>query len=665
MMEKLKMHTPDLSQDNIAKIRELFPGCVTEAKDETTGKIRLAVDFDQLRQELSDSIVEGPQERYRLDWPGKKQALLSANAPLAQTLRPSREESVNFDETQNLFIEGDNLKALKLLEENYLGKIKLIYVDPPYNRKKGNDLVYRDDFVGNTFEYMQHSNQVDNLGNRLLANTETNGRFHSDWLSMMYQRLRVSKNLLAPNGVIAISIEDTETANTLHLCYEVFGESNFVGTIIWKNATDNNPTNIAVEHESIHVFAKDKSRLEGVWRSSVSATKDVLKSVGDSLIGKHSDPEELQEAYTQWFRLNKSQLGPLDRYKYIDFDGIYTGSQSVHNPGKEGYRYNVLHPATNKPCKQPLMGYRFPQSTMNRLIEEGRILFGDDETKIIELKVYAEEFSDKLSSVFELDGRTGPYDLKTLFPEGKKVFSNPKPVLLLERLVSFTTGPNDICLDLFAGSSTLAHAVIELSKREGGSRKFISIQFPEKIESDNKDSKEAALFCESLGLKPVISEVSKERIRRAGQKALEGECHPDWNRDVGFRVLKVDTSNMKDIYYRPDELSQGDLLEAVDNVKPDRTPEDLLFQVLVDWGVDLTLPIRRETLQDKTVFFVDDNALVACFDTGVTEELVKELAKHEPLRVVFRDNGFVSDAVKINVEQIFRQLSPSTEVRSL
>ncbi len=664
-MEKLKMHTPDLSQDNIAKIRELFPGCVTEAKDETTGKIRLAVDFDQLRQELSDSIVEGPQERYRLDWPGKKQALLSANAPLAQTLRPSREESVNFDETQNLFIEGDNLKALKLLEENYLGKIKLIYVDPPYNRKKGNDLVYRDDFVGNTFEYMQHSNQVDNLGNRLLANTETNGRFHSDWLSMMYQRLRVSKNLLAPNGVIAISIEDTETANTLHLCYEVFGESNFVGTIIWKNATDNNPTNIAVEHESIHVFAKDKSRLEGVWRSSVSATKDVLKSVGDSLIGKHSDPEELQEAYTQWFRLNKSQLGPLDRYKYIDFDGIYTGSQSVHNPGKEGYRYNVLHPATNKPCKQPLMGYRFPQSTMNRLIEEGRILFGDDETKIIELKVYAEEFSDKLSSVFELDGRTGPYDLKTLFPEGKKVFSNPKPVLLLERLVSFTTGPNDICLDLFAGSSTLAHAVIELSKREGGSRKFISIQFPEKIESDNKDSKEAALFCESLGLKPVISEVSKERIRRAGQKALEGECHPDWNRDVGFRVLKVDSSNMKNIYYRPDELSQGDLLEAVDNVKPDRTPEDLLFQVLVDWGVDLTLPIRRESLHGKTVFFVDDNALVACFDTDITEELVKELAKHEPLRVVFRDNGFASDAVKINVEQIFRQLSPSTEVRSL
>ena len=355
----------------------------------------------------------------------------------------------------------------------------------------------------------------------------------------------------------------------------------------------------------------------------------------------------------------------MDRYKYIDMDGVYTGSQSVHNPGKEGYRYDVIHPDTGRPCKQPLMGYRFPKETVNRLLSEERILFGEDESKIIELKVYADEFEDKLSSVFELDGRTGPYDLKGLFVEGKKVFSNPKPVLLLEKLISFTTRPNDICIDLFAGSSTLAHAVIELGCREGADRRFISIQYPEEITQDSKDAKEAHQFCQTVGLKPFISEISKERIRRAGQKVLEGGCHPDWNRDVGFRVLKVDTSNMKDVYYRPDELSQGDLLEAVDNVKSDRTPEDLLFQVLVDWGVDLTLPIRRESLQGKTVFFVDDNALVACFDSGVTEELVKELAQLGPLRVVFRDNGFVSDAVKINVEQIFRQLSPSTEVKSL
>lgn len=667
MMEKMKMHSPNLTQENIARIRELFPGCVTEAQGED-GKLRLAVDFDQLRQELSESIVEGPQERYHLNWPGKREALLTANAPIAKTLRPCRDESVDFDTTKNLFIEGDNLEALKLLQETYLGQVKMIYIDPPYNRKKGNNLVYRDDFVGNTYEYLTQSNQADEQGYRLVANTEANGRFHSDWLGMMYQRLRVARNLLAPAGIVAISIDDAETANVLHLCYEVFGESNFIGTLIWKNATDNNPTNIAVEHESIHVFARSKSDLEGVWKSSVSDVKEVLLKIGNDLIEKHpNDPESLQAAYTNWFRENKSQLGPLDRYKYIDNGGVYTGSQSVHNPGKEGYRYDVLHPTTGKPCKEPLMGYRFPKETMDRLLSEERILFGEDETKIIELKVYASEFEDKLSSVFELDGRTGPYDLKALFPEGKKVFSNPKPVLLMERLVSFMTGPQDICLDMFAGSSTLAHATLELNRREGGSRRFISIQYPEIIGQDSKDAKEAYNFCKQAGLEPLISEISKERTRRAGAALREKEGVPDWNRDVGFRVLKVDSSNMADVYYTPDAIEQGQLKIFTDNIKPDRKPEDLLFQVLLDWGVDLSLPIRKETIQGKTIFFVNQPPydLVACFDTGVNEGLVKELARFEPLRVVFRDTGFVSDAVKINVEQIFKQLSPGTEVKSI
>jgi len=664
-MEKMKLHSPNLTQENIARIRDLFPGCVTEAQGED-GQLKLTVDFDQLRQELSESIVEGPQERYHLNWPGKREALLTANAPIAKTLRPCREESVDFDTTKNLFIEGDNLEALKLLQETYLGKVKMIYIDPPYNRKKGNNLVYRDDFVGNTYEYLTQSNQTDEQGYRLVANTEANGRFHSDWLGMMYQRLRVARNLLAQAGVVAISIDDAETANVLHLCYEVFGESNFVGTLIWKNATDNNPTNIAVEHESIHVFARSKSDLEGVWKSSVSDVKEVLLKIGNDLIAKHpNDPEALQGAYTNWFRENKSQLGPLDRYKYIDNGGVYTGSQSVHNPGKEGYRYDVPHPTTGKPCKEPLMGYRFPKETMDRLLSEERILFGEDETKIIELKVYASEFEDKLSSVFELDGRTGPYDLKALFPEGKKVFSNPKPVLLMERLISFMTGPEDICLDMFAGSSTLAHAMLELNRREGGSRRFISIQYPETIGQDSKDAKEAYNFCKQVGLKPFISEISKERTRRAGAVLREKEGVPNWNRDVGFRVLKIDTSNMVDVYYTPDAIDQTQVDAFVDNIKPDRKSEDLLFQVLLDWGVDLSLPIRKETIQGKSVFFVDENALVACFDTGVNEDLVKELAGFEPLRVVFRDNGFVSDAVKINVEQIFKQMSPGTDVKSI
>jgi len=666
-MDKLKMHSPDMTQENIARIRELFPGCVTEAKDEDGG-VKLAVDFDQLRQELSNSIVEGPQERYHLNWPGKREALLTANAPIAKTLRPCREESVDFDNTQNLFIEGDNLDALKLLQETYLGKVKMIYIDPPYNRKKGNNLVYRDDFVGNTYEYLTLSNQSDEKGNRLIANTEANGRFHSDWLGMMYQRLRVARNLLAAEGVVAISIDDAETANVLHLCYEIFGEENFVGTLIWKNATDNNPTNIAVEHESIHVFARSKGDLEGVWKSSVSDIKEVLLKVGSDLVKEHpNDPVALQAAYTNWFRNNRSQLGPLDRYKYIDTGGVYTGSQSVHNPGKEGYRYDVLHPKTGRACKEPLMGYRFPKETMDRLLSEDRILFGEDEAKIIELKVYASEFEEKMSSVFDLDGRTGPYDLKSLFPEGKKVFSNPKPVLLMERLVSFMTRPQDICLDMFAGSSTLAHAMLELNRREGSDRRFISIQFPEIIGKDNKDAIEAYKFCVQVGVKPLISEISKERIRRAGMAVLEKEGSSEWSKDVGFRVLKIDTSNMADVYYSPDALGKDNIDLFVDNIKPDRTPEDLLFQVMLDWGVDLALPIERQDIQGREVFFVDGNALAACFDSHgkIDEDFVKELAKTEPLRAVFRDAGFKDDAVRINVEQIFKQLSPSTEVKCI
>ena len=663
--KKLKMHSPDLTEANIEKLAELFPNCVTEAKDEA-GNLKRAIDFDQLRQELSDNVVDGPRERYQLIWPGKREALLASNAPIAKTLRPCREESVDFDTTKNLFIEGDNLDALKLLQETYLGRVKLIYIDPPYNRKKGNNLVYRDDFVGNTYEYLTQSNQADEQGYRLVANTEANGRFHSDWLGMMYQRLRVARNLLSSAGVVAISIDDAETANVLHLCYEVFGESNFVGTIIWKNATDNNPSNIAVEHESIHVFARSKSDLEGVWKSSVSDIKDVLVKIGSELTERYSDQDELQSAYTKWYRENKAQLGPLADYKFIDKKGVYAGSRSVHNPGKEGYRYDVIHPETGKPCTQPLMGYRFPEESMKRLLEERRVLFGEDETKLIELKVYAAEFEDKLSSVFDLDGRSGPYDLKTLFPEGKKVFSNPKPVLLMERLVSFMTGPQDICLDLFAGSSTLAHAMLESNRREGANRRCVSIQYPEAIGQDSKDAKEAFQFCMQMGLEPLISEISKARIRRAGSAVLQQERGvPEWNRDVGFRVLKIDSSNMKEVYYAPDAIAQEDLLGQVDNIKEDRTDEDLLFQVLLDWGVDLSLPIKADIIAGKQVYFVDENALAACFETGIDEDFVKALSEHKPLRAVFRDGGYGNDSTKINVEQIFKLISPTTEVKTI
>ena len=671
-MDNLKLHSPDLAAENIEKIATLFPNCITEAHDEN-GKVTRTVDFDQLRQELSTWIVEGPRERYHLDWPGKRTALLTANAPIAKTLRPCREQSVDFDATKNLFIEGDNLDALKLLQETYLNRIKMVYIDPPYN--KDADVIYKDNFAEDMDAYFTRSNQKDEQGNRMVTNTEANGRRHSDWLSLMYSRLRLIKNLLRDDGVIFISIDGNEEANLRKICDEIFGSDNFVGTIIWKNVTDNNPTNIATEHESVQVFARSKDRLEKAWKSKLSDVKDVLVAVGERLVLEHADPDVLQSEYAQWFRENKIFLGPLDRYKYIDHGGVYTGSQSVHNPGKEGYRYDVIHPRTGKPCKEPLLGYRFPKTTLDEMLRNGEILFGDDEQKIIELKVYAKDYVEKLSSVYELDGRSGPYDLKQLFPELKKAFTNPKPVAMIEHFASFAVGLDDIVLDCFAGSGTTAHAIMSLNAKDKGRRRFILVQIDEV-----PDSKSDAL---KAGYS-TISDICKERLRRAGSKLIaemkskqgaENSAHPNLPNsvaadssilpDIGFRALKVETSSMRDIYYTPDTIEQADLLTHVNNIKEGRTPEDLLFQVLVDWGVDLTLPIAAERVAGTTVFFVDGDALAACFDSGITEELVKELAKRKPVRAVFRDGSYGNDNVKINAEQIFKLLSPGTEIKSI
>lgn len=674
------MHSPDQIASNIDKLAALFPSCLTEIKD-PNGTIRRGIDFDQLRQELASSLVDGPQERYRLDWPGKREAVLAANAPIAKTLRPYRNESVNFDTTKNLFIEGDNLDALKLLRETYLGNIKFIYIDPPYNT--GKEFIYNDDFGDDVASYFLKSTQVDPSGNRLVANTEANGRFHSDWLSMMFSRLRLAYNMLHKSGVIAISIDNGETSNLRKVCDEVFGEQNFVGTVIWKNVTDNNPTNVATEHESIHIYAKSKAELSGVWKSRLSAAKDALIVIADRLLKEDPSPEGLQAAYSAWFKENKRFLGPLDRYKYIDAGGVYTGSQSVHNPGKEGYRYDVLHPRTGLPCKPPLLGYRFPKSTMDRLVADGKIIFGEDHNKIIELKVYARDFVDKLSSVLEIDGRLGAYDLKELFPELKKAFTNPKPVDLLVHLCSFILDDSDTVLDFFSGSATTAHAVMKLNAADGGKRRFIMIQLPELCDEKSEATK--------AGFR-TIAELSKERIRRAGTRVLaewqasrntdiqqtvdlfsEAKTSPQQNvdaaPDIGFRTLKVDASNLNEVYYRPDAIQQSDLLSQVDNIREGRSSEDLLFQVMLDWGVDLTLPVDKDSIANKQVYFVDGNALAACFETDVSEELVTALAKRRVhdlplLKVVFRDASYRTDSVKINVEQIFKLLSPTTEVRT-
>lgn len=653
-MEKLKLHSPDFTQENIAKLAELFPNCVTESRA-GDGVLKRAIDFDQLRQELSTSIAEGPQERYQLNWPGKREALLTANTPIAKTLRPCREESVDFDTTQNLFIEGDNLDALKLLQETYLNKVKMIYIDPPYNT--GHEFIYNDDFKDDAGSYLLRSNQQDEVGNRMQANNETDGRFHSDWLSMMYPRLKLARNLLREDGVVFVSIDDHEVDNLQKLCEEIFGEDNVLGRLIWKNSTDNNPTNIAIEHEYVLVCCRSKSNIEAVWKSSVSDVKDVLVKKFAELSEQNSDDAELQATYSAWFKENKSQLWPLDGYKFIDRGGIFAGIRGVHNPGREGYRYDILHPQTGKACTEPLMGYRFPRETMDKLLEAKKIIFGEDHTKLVELKAYAHEYQEKLSSVIEIDGRSGAYDVRDLFPEYRTAFENPKPTKFLQRFIPLVLkGQNEIFLDFFAGSASSAHAVMELNAKDNESRRFVLVQIPEQCNEKTDPFKNGV---------NSIAELSKERIRRAGKKIKTENALTAPNLDIGFRVLKIDSSNMKDVYYAPDAVQQGDLLAQVDNIREDRTAEDLLFQVLLDWGVDLALPITQEDIAGKKVFFVDGNALAACFETGINEEFVKALAARHPLRAVFRDSGFGSDSVKINIEQIFKLISPTTEVKSI
>ncbi|MCQ8239847.1 site-specific DNA-methyltransferase [Rhizosaccharibacter radicis] len=623
-MDKLKMHSPDLSQENIAKIRDLFPGCVTEARDEATGQLRLAVDFDQLRQELSDHLVEGPQERYRLDWPGKREALALANAPIAKTLRPSERESLEFNSTRNLFVEGDNLEGMKLLRNSLLGQVKLIYIDPPYNT--GGNFVYEDNFAENSDVYLVRSNQVSEVG-KLVANSEANGRFHSDWLTMMYSRLRVARDLLREDGVIFISIDDSEAHNLRKLCDEIFGSDNFVAQNVWqKRYSRENRGVIGDAHEYILVYAK---------------AFEQFKSVS-----------------------NRVGVTEAQKKAYSNDDGDGRGPWRAIPMTAQGYRPNQMYEIRSPSgvIFTPPAGrcWSMVESQFRKLEAEGKIYFGKNGDAQPGVIRYLSESKGVIPWTWWPHDEAGHTDearkeIKDIFGT-TEVFDTPKPVRLMRRILEISTNDDDIVLDFFSGSSTMAHAVIEACAADGLSRPFVMIQMAEALNMKSPETETKF---------STVAEVGKERIRHIGKKVLDGDCHSEWNRDVGFRVLKVDTSNMQDVYYRPDQIDQKNLLADVDNIKPDRTAEDLLFQVLVDWGVDLTLPIQRETVQGKTVFFVDGNALVACFETGVTEELVKELAGREPLRVVFRDNGFVSDAVKINVEQVFRQVSPGTDVKSI
>lgn len=657
-MEKLKMHSSDLSQKNINKIRELFPGCITEARDQATGQMCLAVDFDQLRKELSDQIAEGSQERYRLDWPGKREALAIANAPISKTLRPVPDESVEFDTTKNLFIEGDNLDALKLIQDIYLGQIKLIYIDPPYNT--GKDFVYRDSYASTQDSQEIASGERSENGLRLVANPEGNGRFHSNWMTMISPRLRLAKNLLKRNGAIFVSCDEGEHPRLRLIMDEIFGQSNFVADMVWAAGRKNDSRLVSVSHEYIVCYARDAQFLreeQVVWRQRKKGLDEIYDQY-DRLRREHgNDYEAITQKMKDWYR-SLSDGNPSKahkHYSHVDERGVYF-PDNISWPGGGGPKYDVLHPTTKKPVKTSHSGWRISDpKNMQKLIDDDRVHFGNDENSVPCLKRYLKDRELQTPySVFYQDGRAASKRLRTLM--GGSYFDFPKDELVLQEIVEMVTEGSEIILDFFAGSSTTAHSVMLQNAKDGGNRKFIMIQLDESVNEKSDAWK--------FGFKS-IPEISRERIYRAGKQILKGKYHTDWNRDVGFRLLKVDTSNMKDVYYRPDDLKQSDLLDMVDNVKEGRLEEDLLFQVLVDWGVDLTLPVRHKTVQGKHVFFVDDNSLVACFDNGVSENLVKELARFEPLRVVFRDNGFVSDAVKVNVEQIFRQLSPTTEVKSI
>jgi adenine-specific DNA-methyltransferase len=627
-MEKRALHSPDLTTRNVERIAELFPQVITESKD-AKGNVTLTVDFDLLRQELSDHIVEGPQERYQLDWPGKRAAAFAANAPIAKTLRPVPEESVNFETTRNLFIEGDNLDALKLLQESYLGKVKLIYIDPPYNT--GNDFVYEDDFAESSADYLARSGQKSATGDRLVANTEANGRFHSDWLSMMYPRLKLAKSLLTTNGILAVSIDDHEVARLRALCDEVLGAGAFLGTLAWRRrptADSRNFSRVSTDHEYVLLYGRsEEARVKG-------------RGIDES---KYRNPDE--DPHGPWTSENLTGLADASARPNLHYD-LVNPETGIHYP------------------PSPSRGWAKVKETTDRLIAEGRILWPSSPTGRPREKKFLRDLQSSVTglSTWVLADEVGynyagTREVRDLF--GEKVFDFPKPVALLQMLIEQVTSDEDIVLDFFAGAGSTGHAVLAQNAADGGSRRFILVQIPESTDASSDAYKAGFKSIADIARRRVA--LAANRIQEEWLSQLAGDEPP---MDIGFRSLHVDTTNMADVADSPDEVVQASLAGVVDSVKSDRTSEDLLFQVLLDWGLDAGLRIERASIDGREVLAVDD-ALVACFADEVTDAVVREMAKRQPLRAVFLDAGFVSDAARINAEQIFRELSPETEVRAI
>lgn len=657
-MDKLRMQTANKADENFRKLAAMFPNAVTEAITgyDANGKaiVDRAIDKDALMQEISCTVVDGNEERYQFTWPDKKKSVLLANAPINKTLRPCREESVDFDTTENLYIEGDNLEVLKLLQETYLGKIKMIYIDPPYNT--GSDFVYEDDFAQSADEYLANSGQFDEDGNRMVQNTESNGRFHTDWLNMMYTRIRVAKDLLTDDGLIFISIDDYEVENLRKLCNEIFGESNFVNQVIWiRNSSGKTVSKQLTQNiEYLLIYAK----------SSNFELNPVFKPLAEATVKMYSKDDNDGRGKYRLYPLQKpASPGPETTYDYVD--------------------------NTGRVWKCPPKGWRMKESKLRALENDGRLCM---ENGTLSEKAYWNERTStgRLADTYWDDmpeNSVGTKEVSSLF-DGKVVFSNPKPIEYLTRMLKAQTSAQneDYILDFFSGSASLAHAVMQLNASDNGNRRFIMVQIPEETEEKTEAYK--------LGYK-TICEIGKERIRRAGKKIQEERLEAiafskhEWDQtcfyvehkeecdrlghlpdeyfakehppiDTGFRVLKCDTSNMKEVYYNPAEYEASLFSSLEDNIKEDRTPEDLLFQVMLDLGVLLSGKIEETTIAGKKVFNVEDNYLIACFDSDVTEDTIKAVAKQKPYYFVMRDSSMASDSVATNFDQIFATYSPDT-----
>ena len=634
-MDKLKMHTPNKADENFKKLAEMFPNAVTETIDEN-GEVVRAIDKDVLMQEISCTVVDGKEERYQFTWPDKKKSVLLANAPINKTLRPCREESVDFDTTENLYIEGDNLEVLKLLQETYLGKIKMIYIDPPYNT--GSDFVYADNFAQSTDEYITNSGQFDEEGNRLVKNLDSNGRYHTDWLNMIYPRLKIAKNLLTEDGVIFISIDDSENKNLKNVCDEIFGAANFVSQLIWQNKKGggNDSKYIAIEHEYILVYARN-----------ISALSEFYEAYSDDYIKRYKEHDEIGRFFWDTFKRKSGK----QYYPIVCPDGTVLQFDDDGNPiswlrSKARFESDIKSGEIRIVKLGDKWSVQFKQ----------RIPLGKTPRSIFTTE-----------TVFTEQGTTstGSSDVYEYFK--KDVFSNPKPVELIKFLLGFGLQKDDIVLDFFSGSATTAEAVMR-SNAEGKRCKYILVQLKEDIDpmlnsasaNAKRVAENAVAVLDELRRPHIIPELAKERIRRAGKKIKEDSPLTTQNLDIGFRVLKCDTSNMKDVYYSPSDFDRNLLDLMADNIKEDRTPEDLLFQVMLDLGVELSSKIEETTIGGKKVFDVADGFLIACFDKDVNDETIKAIAQKQPYYFVMRDSSLANDSVATNFEQIFATYSPDT-----